>query len=276
MLDAYDTLLELLPDVGASRVILGLGDQDLLSLNVTHLFGLQVDAVVGRTLVDHLDVGLLVAHDLVLDRRLVSRLRVVFDVAVDCRVLREDLAHKELFGESKRLYISLRHVHKLGLCVAAQVVVSKEGVGANLVSDMERLLLKWLLVSMVADSYGAVENEVHFEHLLFFVIDDIFFLLLAEVAGFEAESDVVQELAVLVLLGVEEEAEVVENVVKQVVHNDASLYLPGQCIDELVVFLHLAETVIGPEVLEVLVDLAVERVREGLVAEPGQQGHPVV
>lgn len=74
----------------------------------------------------------------------------------------------------------------------------------------------------------------------------------------EAEGDIVEELAVFVLLRIEEEAEVVEDVIEEVMDDYAALDLPRQCVDELVVFLDLAKAIIGPEVLEVLVDLAVE------------------
>ena len=74
----------------------------------------------------------------------------------------------------------------------------------------------------------------------------------------QTESHIVQELAVLVLLWVEEESEVVEYVIEQVVNNNTTLDLARKCINELIVFLDLAEPVVGPEVLEMLVDLAVE------------------
>ena len=45
-------------------------------------------------------------------------------------------------------------------------------------------------------------------------------------ARFEAESDIVKELAVLVRLWVEEETEVVEYVIEKVVYDNASLDLP--------------------------------------------------
>ena len=51
----------------------------------------------------------------------------------------------------------------------------------------------------------------------------------------------------------------------------------GQHIDVLVLFLHLAKSVVVPVVLEVLIDLLVQRVGQGFVlSEPGQQSHPVV
>jgi len=42
------------------------------------------------------------------------------------------------------------------------------------------------------------------------------------------------------------------------VHDDAALDLAGQCIDKLVVFLDLAQSVVAPVLLEVLINLAVE------------------
>jgi hypothetical protein len=55
-------------------------------------------------------------------------------------------------------------------------------------------------------------------------------------AGFQTERYVMKELAVLVFVRVEEEPEVVEYVIEQVVHHDASFNISGQSIDEFVVF----------------------------------------
>lgn len=142
--------------------------------------------------------------------------------------------------------------------------------------DEVGLVVEGLLVRVVSDSNGAIEDEVHLKNFLFLVIDHVLFFLLAEVAGFQAKGNIVQELAVLVCLRVEEEAEVVEDIVEEVVDDDTSLDLPRQSIDELIVLLHLAEPVVLPEVLEVLVDLPVQTVWQGLVTEPRQQSHPVV
>ena len=74
----------------------------------------------------------------------------------------------------------------------------------------------------------------------------------------KAESNIVEELAIFVLLWIEEKAEVVEDIIEEVMDDYTALDLPRQRVNELVVFLDLAETIIGPKVLEVLVDLAVE------------------
>ena len=276
LLNTDDALVELLPNVGRARVVLVLGHEHLVGLNVRHLLLLQLNVVVGGALVDNLDVGVLVAHDLVLDGALVAVARLVADVAVDQRVLREDFAHQELLGKGKRLNLNLGNVHKLSLRVVAQVVVTEERVAADLMRDLEWHLVQRLLVGMETDADSAVQDEVHLKHLFLLIIDDILVLFLAEVARLEAKGHIVKELTVLVLLRVEEETEVVEDVIKQVVHNDAALDLARQRIDELVVLLHLAQPVLPPVLLEVLIDLAVERVGQGLVPEARQQGHPVV
>ena len=147
---------------------------------------------------------------------------------------------------------------EFGLRVVAQVVVAEEGVAADLVGDLERHLVQRLLIGMESDSHSAVDDEVHLQDLLLFIVDDVLVLLVAKMAGFQSEGHVVEELAVLVLLRVEEETEVVEDVVEQVVHDDAALDLARQRVDELVVFLHLAESVVAPVLLKVLIDLPVK------------------
>jgi len=116
-------------------------------------------------------------------------------------------------------------VHKLSFRVAAQIIVAEEGVGADLMGDLEWLPLKWLLIGMEPNANGAIENEVHLKDFFFFVVDDLLVFLLGKVARLQTESHVVEELAVLVLLRVEEESEVVEYVIEQVVNNDTTLDL---------------------------------------------------
>ena len=202
----------------------------------------------------------LVAHNLILDCTLVPVPRLVLDVTIDQRVLGEDFAHQEFLGQSKRINVSLCNVNELCLRVVAKVVVTEERVAADLMSNLERHFVKRLLVCVEADSNCAVYDEVHLQDFLFLVVDHIFVLLVAEMTRLQSKGHVVEELTVLVLLGIEEEAEVVEYVVEEVVDDNASLNLAWQGIDELVVLLNLAEPIVEPVVLEVLVDLAIERV----------------
>ena len=122
---------------------------------------------------------------------------------------------------------------------------------------LESLFLERLLVHVVSDADLALSDEVHFQDLLFFVVDYILVLFLAEVSWFQAKCNVVQELAFLILLWVEEEAEVVEHIIEQVVHDDASFDRARQSVDEVIVFLYLGQTVVSPVVFEVLVNLSV-------------------
>jgi len=102
------------------------------------------------------------------------------------------------------------------------------------VGDLEGFLLERLLVGVEADTDGTLSDEVHLEHLVLLVIDDVLFFVVAVLAWLEAEGDIVQELAVLVLLRIEEEAEVVEHVVEEVVHDERAFDLAGQRCQELV------------------------------------------
>ena len=120
--------------------------------------------------------------------------------------------------------------------------------------------VQWLLIGVIADADCTIKDEVHLKDFFFLVIDDVLVFFLAEVPWLKAECNIIEELAVLVLLGIEEEAEVVEDVIEEVMDDYAAFDLPRQRINELVVFLDLAKAIIGPEVLEVLVDLAVKRV----------------
>jgi len=54
------------------------------------------------------------------------------------------------------------------------------------------------------------------------------------------------------------------------VYDYASLNLSRQRIDELIVLLNLAQSIVQPVVLKVLVDLPVEGVRQRLVTETSQ------
>ena len=56
---------------------------------------------------------------------------------------------------------------------------------------------------------------------------------------FKAKSDIIKKFAFFVFLWIEEEAEVVKNIIKEVMDNDTSLYRAWQSIDEVIVFLNL-------------------------------------
>lgn len=62
---------------------------------VVDVLSVQVDRVVCRSLVYLRDVLLLVLHDSFPHPRVISLFRVVLYLAVDLRVLWEDLSHKE-------------------------------------------------------------------------------------------------------------------------------------------------------------------------------------
>lgn len=59
--------------------------------------------------------------------------------------------------------------------------------------------------------------------------------------------------------------------------NDSSLDAARQSINKFVILLHLINTIVSPVVLEVLVDLPVQTVRQWFILpEPSQQRHPIM
>ncbi len=62
------------------------------------------------------------------------------------------------------------------------------------------------------------------------------------------------------LLWIEEVAEVIKNVIEQVVNHDATLDWAGKRAYKFICFLHVGKAVVGPVVLEVVVDLVVQTV----------------
>jgi len=89
---------------------------------------IQIDVIVGTSLVYNFDVEVLVLHDFVLDGAVVSILAVIFDFAVDVRVFRENLVREELLTKRESLYLRDSHVNELGLGVVEDVVVAEETV----------------------------------------------------------------------------------------------------------------------------------------------------
>ena len=67
---------------------------------------------------------------------------------------------------------------------------------------------------MIANANCPSDDKVHFEDFLFFVKDDVFVWVVPKKSGLKAESHIIQKLGVFLLLRVEENAKVVENVVK--------------------------------------------------------------
>lgn len=149
-------------------------------------------------------------------------------------------------------------MHKLRLYVIAEVVVAEERIAAKLVRNSEPASIKRLLVQMVADANRTRRDEVHLEHFLLLIVDDVFVLILSKIARHQSKRNIIEEFAVLVPLGVEKDAKVIKDIVEEVVYDDAAFYATRQRIDEVVVFIDLIQAVVVPEVLEVLVDLSIE------------------
>ena len=128
LLNSDNSLLELLAKGLSSSFNTSGPDKQLLRRDIGDLFRLQLDIVVGAALVDNFNVRVLVLHNFIFDRGIVAVLRIVLDLPVDLGVLGEHFAHQELLGKGECFNLCRSDVHKLSLCVVAQVVIAKEGV----------------------------------------------------------------------------------------------------------------------------------------------------
>lgn len=111
---------------------------------------------------------------------------------------------------------------------------------------------------MVAHTDSARYDKVHLQHFFLFVKDNVLILLFREVTRHQSECYIIQKLAVFVFLRIEKDSKVVENIVEQIVHYNSTLNRTRQSINEFVVLLHLIQSVVGPVILKVLVDLSVQ------------------
>jgi len=169
-------------------------------------------------------------------------------------------------------------MHEFGFQVVAQIVVPKELICLQIKGQL--VLVSFddrLLILVKADAYFTRHDEVHLQYLFLLIVYDTFFLVIRKVSGFQAEGYIMKELAVLVFLRVEEEPEVVEDVIEEVVDQDAAFYGAGEGLYELIVFFYFTQAIMRPVVFKVRVDLAVKRVRKRTVLpKPSQQSHPVM
>ena len=124
-------------------------------------------------------------------------------------------------------------------------------------SCLKALLLERLLIHVVSNTNLPLCDEIHLQYFLFLIIDYVLIFFLAEVSWLKTKGYIIEELALLIFLWIKEEAEVVEHIIEQVMHDDSSLDRARQSVDEVIVFLYLGQTVVSPVVFEVLVNLSV-------------------
>ena len=67
---------------------------------------------------------------------------------------------------------------------------------------------------MIANADSPCDDKVHLKDFLLFVKNNVFVRVVPKKSGLKAESHIIQKLRVFLLLRIEENAEVVENVVK--------------------------------------------------------------
>ena len=201
---------------------------------------IDLNVVVRGALVDSLNMGLFVHLNLGLDGKVVSIARLLAHVLVNLWILRENFANEELFGESKGLNRSLSDINKLRFGIAQDVKVAEERVQVELVRNVERLVLKGLLVRVEAYPDGALCDKVHFEDFVLLIVDNVLLIVVTVGPWNQSKGHIVQELAVLVFLGVEEKPEVVEDVIEKEVNDNRALDLAWQRSEEFVATSNIA------------------------------------
>ena len=137
-------------------------------------------------------------------------------------------------------------------------------------ANLKLLFRETLSHQIVTDANVSLDDEVHVRYLIFFVNYQVVTIGLIEFLGLEAKANVVQELGLNVLIGVEEVTELEDYIVKKVVDKYMSLYLPGTLVEVLIVFVHAEEAVLCPVVGEVIVNLADELLVQRSVRESGE------
>ena len=262
----------MLPDALCTKVALGFGHDLGHHLQVAKVYNLilviNLNAVVGGALVDSLNMGLFVHLNLGLDGKVVSIARLLAHVLVNLWILGENLANEELFGESKGLNRGLSDVNKLRFGVAQDVKVAEERVQVELVRNVERLVLKGLLVRVEAHPDGTLSDEVHLEDFVLLIVDNVLLIVVTVGPWNQSKGHIVQELTVLVFLGVEEKPEVVEDVIEKEVNDNGALDLAWQSSEEFVALSNIAKSIVLPVVSVMRVDLPVDITWNGLIAEP--------
>lgn len=198
-----------------------------------------------------------VGHNFWSNRGQVPLLRFLSNIVENGGIFWENGAQKFL-TQTESFHIACRLVHKLRLLVVAKIVVANEGIHAKVVGQMNSTFFKRLHKKLIANSNSAIHDKVHFQNLLLFVINDALVLIFAKMARFQPKGHIVQKFGVLILNWIEKEAEIVEDVIEEIVHQNSMFDRLRQPHDKITVFLDMSQAIVLPIVLEVFVYLAVE------------------
>lgn len=130
-------------------------------------------------------------------------------------------------------------MNKFGFEVVAEIIVAKELILLEIKGQLVLFSLNnGLLILVETDADFALHDEVHLQNLFLLIVYNTFFDHIWKVTRFQTERNIVEELAVFIFLRVEEESEVVKDVIKQVVDQNAAFNWAGEGLDKLVILLH--------------------------------------
>lgn len=184
-------------------------------------------------------------------------LDVFFHFLENTREFRKNFTHQEFLLQWESFHILDNLVAELWWNVKEDVVIAEKAVLSQIVSDLVIFLVLRLLIEVISDPYTSTNNEIHFEYLFFFVVDNIPAILCRELAWIQTKCNFVKEFGVCMLLGVKEDAEVVENVIEKIVDYDSTLDGPWKSVHKFIFRLNLGQAVVSPIVREVVIYLVV-------------------
>jgi len=249
---------------------------------------LKLQRVVRSPLVQVLEVLLLVLDDLRAKDVLVVFLSIVLDTFESIRELRKDSSHQEFLRQRECLHVGVGNVQEFRLQILSKIEVTEVLVALHHVSQFVVLSVHPASRQIVCKSncYLSNSDKVHFSDFFLLLIDEILLDISQELARLKTKRHFVKELAVFRRRHVltlsfwdlaEEVPEVVEDIVEEVVDDDTSLDTTWHTLMELVVLYQFSSTVVFPVEFEMVVDLMVERVRQGVVVtEASKHSSPVV
>lgn len=118
-------------------------------------------------------------------------------------------------------------------------------------------LLQRLLIQVVSHTDSSRNDKIHFEHFLFLIEYNIFFLWVTEAARLQTKCNVVKEFTFFVFLWIEENPEIVKNIIEQIMYDNPSFNAIWKSIYKLIILLYLTQSIICPVVTAMMINLTV-------------------
>ena len=109
------------------------------------------------------------------------------------RILRKNLLMQEFLSQSKALHILRRghHVYELTFALVYYIVITDNLTTTLLLGDGKLIFQKAIGYEAEADANDTFGDEVHFQDLFFFIVDDLVLFSRLKLAWHEAKGTVI-------------------------------------------------------------------------------------